>query len=335
MEIRGLPDPQVTAFIGHLLKKGEVYVPIQKGKVPSFAKVEEAEKVVLDYPSTVLPPKKFFQPPKEDLFKFKTGDWSTTPADALSEGPKVLLGLHNYDMQGILCLDYIMEEGNPDEGWKERRKDWAFVGVSYQPDETHFAASVGVGPDNRDGLDLFLQKTEGGYNVELLTDKGNALADGFGGFGEALAKEEKPVRFKNKLLPLVNDLSSVFANADKSPVWEKNGEKCFSCGSCTLVCPTCYCFDVEDKLELSMEGGSRQRRWDSCQVAAFTEVAGGEIFREEKAARVLHRIHRKFSYITEHYGKPFCVGCGRCIRACTAHISISEIVNDLARGSVS
>jgi len=98
-----------------------------------------------------------------------------------------------------------------------------------------------------------------------------------------------------------------------------------------MVCPTCYCFDVFDELTLDMQTGEKKRHWDSCQVAPFTEVAGAEIFRKETSSRVRHRIYRKFKYITDHYGRPFCVGCGRCIRACPAKISISEVVNDLAR----
>jgi heterodisulfide reductase subunit C len=38
---------------------------------------------------------------------------------------------------------------------------------------------------------------------------------------------------------------------------------------------------------------------------------------------------RKFSYITDENGQPFCVGCGRCVRQCTAKINIVDVMNAL------
>ncbi len=336
MELRRLPAGKVGDFIGHLATRASVYGPVRgKGRMPRFARVEDPQQVVLDYTTTVLPPKRLFQPEVEKLFDFQRSAFETTLPEEVVDGPKVLLGLHNYDAQGIAYLDYQMQRGIPDEGWMVRRKKWSLVGVSYVPDEHHFAPSVGIGPEAREGLDLFMDKVDGGYDVEILTERGKELVDGFEGFEEPVASDEPKIVYTNKLLPHHGDLPDLMARSYDSPVWDKHAKRCFSCGSCTMVCPTCYCFDVFDRLELDMDHGHRIRRWDSCQVAPFTEVAGGEIFREERESRVRHRIYRKFKYISEHFGKPFCVGCGRCIRACPADISITEIVNDLARGTAS
>ena len=64
-------------------------------------------------------------------------------------------------------------------------------------------------------------------------------------------------------------------------------------------------------------------------LRGFTEVAGGEIFRDELAARMRHRIYRKFKYISDITNEPWCVGCGRCTIFCPAGISIVDIVNRL------
>jgi sulfhydrogenase subunit beta (sulfur reductase) len=53
------------------------------------------------------------------------------------------------------------------------------------------------------------------------------------------------------------------------------------------------------------------------------------VFREESASRQRHRVYRKFKYISDSTGEPWCVGCGRCTQACTAGISIVNIVNRL------
>jgi ferredoxin len=226
----------------------------------------------------------------------------------------------------------MMAKGNKDDSWIVRRNGWYFVGVSYSPDDQHFSPSVGIPVADREGLDLFLVKAEGGYNVEVLTPRGEELLKGFAGAAE-IGGGDKDQNFVNKILPNWQQVPGLFAKEFSHPTWEKNAKKCFSCGSCTMVCPTCYCFDVNDELALSVKEGARVRNWDSCQVVPFTEVAGGEVFRHHTNARVLHRVYRKFKYITDYYGKPFCVGCGRCIRTCTAGISITEMVNDVARGS--
>ena len=113
------------------------------------------------------------------------------------------------------------------------------------------------------------------------------------------------------------------------PAWEESAAECVGCGTCNLVCPTCYCFNVEENVDLSVTTGSRERHWDGCMLRKFSEVAGGEVFRESLASRQRHRIFRKFKYISDQTGQPWCVGCGRCTAYCTAKISIVDIVNRL------
>jgi len=333
MKVFGLPAERLEKFIGHLMSKGEVFAPVNKGPAFAYEHITAPGQAVLDYPSTILPPKKYFQPVREVLFSFDRETQAITEPKESTAKTNILFGLHNYDMHGILCLDYIMTQGNVDQSWVERRKNWFFVGTSYTPDNYHFSPSVGISPKDRTGLDLFLVKAQGGYNVEVLTPNGEKLLAGYDGSAASLPEIKEEIRFQNKILPNYQYLPELFNKIQDHPVWTKNAKNCLSCGSCTLVCPTCYCFDVNDELDLSCKTGERVRSWDSCQVLPFTEVAGGEYFRHKTSARILHRIHRKFKYISDRYGKPFCVGCGRCTRACTAKISITEIVNEIARGS--
>jgi sulfite reductase subunit B len=119
---------------------------------------------------------------------------------------------------------------------------------------------------------------------------------------------------KEKLLRLLQD------NYD-DPYWESRSETCLSCGSCVMVCPTCFCFDVQDDVALSLKEGERYRRWDGCMLVDFAKVGTGENFRHDKASRFRHRILRKGKYILERYGMVGCVGCGRCAIACLAEIA--------------
>ena len=115
-----------------------------------------------------------------------------------------------------------------------------------------------------------------------------------------------------------------------NPLWTELAKKCFSCGKCNLVCPTCVCFNIEDKAELNLQEGVREREWHGCALKEFAEVAMGHNFRGKIEQRLRHRIYRKLSYTVSRYGIYGCVGCGRCINSCKAGIaSPVEIIKKL------
>jgi formate hydrogenlyase subunit 6/NADH:ubiquinone oxidoreductase subunit I/uncharacterized protein YkuJ len=324
-----VPKAKVPDLVKHLQKEFKVIAPTAKGPAFVFAEIEDPALVVLDYPTTVLPPKKFFMPSKEDLVKFNrvTGD---AKAPEVKFVPKAFLGLHNYDVQGILRLDLLMKEGNPDKTYLARREGCVFIGVTYTPDENHFSPSVGIPADMKEGFDAFLTPADGGYNLSTLTPAGEKALKGFAGAGNAKPAANGVAAFSRKISPELPRVPAILDKAYGSDIWTSVGEKCLSCGSCNLVCPTCYCFDVEDDVSLNLADGTRQRMWDGCQLSTFAMVAGGENFREKRGARCRHRVYRKFRYMNSKSEKPFCVGCGRCNRACTAKINIVEMLNDAA-----
>ena len=319
---------KIPDLVRHLSKNHKVIAPTAKGPTHVFLEINDPDAVVLDYSTTVLPPKKFFMPTKEELLRFERsgGVVSATPVETV---PKVFLGLHSYDMHGILRLDFLMKEGNPDKTYLARRENSYFIGTTFVPDEEHFSESVGIPIDDTEGFDAFMTPVDGGYVLKTLTKEGENLMKGY-------TEDKKPAesvplqKFQKKVMLDLVRIPSVLDKAYSSGVWMEAGDKCFSCGSCNLVCPTCYCFDVDDEVALNLNEGTRLRMWDACQLTSFAEVAGGESFRKKREARVRHRVYRKFRYLMNKYPKPLCVGCGRCIRACTAKIDIVEMLNAAA-----
>ncbi|MCL4824441.1 MAG: 4Fe-4S dicluster domain-containing protein, partial [Anaerolineales bacterium] len=143
------------------------------------------------------------------------------------------------------------------------------------------------------------------------------------------ALSEKWPRFPYRLDFDVSDLPSLMTMSMKSPLWEQLGERCLGCAACTNVCPTCFCFDVNDELDLNLTSGQRVRKWDSCQLDEFATVAGGHDFRKSRALRQRHRFMRKGRYILEAHHFLGCVGCGRCARACLVDITPVGVFNEL------
>lgn len=323
-----LEGDRVQDFTAHLMRQGTVYAPHRQGRKSFvFERATDPGAVVLDYPRTMGSVKKFFLPAQEELMTFDLKG-NTCRSAAVEPVGAVILGVHSYDLAAVRRLDHNFSQGNPERNYLTRRQEALWIGVSYDPDQFHFAGSVGIDPQDPQGFDLFLTKLLDGYVLEVLTPAGEKLMKGF-----PLPAHEagKPARkhFRQHIFVPQDRLSTVMAASFDNPVWAETAAKCVGCGTCNLVCPTCYCFDMAEDVDITLTRGSRGRHWDACMLREFTEVAGGEVFRESLADRQRHRVFRKFKYLSEATGQPWCVGCGRCTAYCTAGISIVAIVNRL------
>jgi len=184
---------------------------------------------------------------------------------------------------------------------------------------------------------LFLTPIERGYLVEVRTPGGQELLANTAQLpvtqqdeaDRARFRREKERRVTAKFETDVEQFAAILAKGGLTEVWQEVADRCYSCSSCNLVCPTCFCFDINDDINLDLITGVRGRTWDSCQLPDFAIVAGGYNFRGKRWERVRHRWQRKFLYLYTQYGQPFCMGCGRCSRACTADIDLVEVSNDL------
>lgn len=323
-----LESDRIAEFVAHLQGQKPVYAPHAKGeKSFAFEPVENPEKVVLDYSRTMHSVKKFFLPPREKLLQFDLTENSFEAAE-VEPVNAIFLGVHSYDLVAVHRLDHNFSQGQPEKNYLTRRQGAVFIGVSYAPDKYHFSGSVGIDPQATTGSDIFLTKLLDGYVLEVFTPAGEELVKGF----EMPAHEAgKPARghFQQHIYLPQAKLSKVMAKSYDNEVWEETAKKCVGCGTCNLVCPTCYCFNVEEQVDITVTKGQRDRSWDGCMLREFSEVAGGEVFRENLAARQRHRVFRKFNYLSVETGDPWCVGCGRCTAYCPAGISIVNIVNHL------
>ena len=318
------------AFVTALIEAGPVYGPVAKRSRFAFERLETPDELRLDYDVTILPPKKLFFPPAQDLINFSGSDYEP----ALEPVEKVLLGVHFYDMKAIDQTDLLFSERNYDVNYMAHRQTTTIVVSNVQNVSARaFFASVGSEVQAK-GHDAVMTSISYGYVVETLTDRGKALLEhgAFRPASEAQIKEAADVneavlaRCPEKLDHSSQEIATrVRAAFDNDEMWAAMAADCFSCGSCNTVCPTCYCFDVQDTWNVDQASGQRTRYWDGCLTEDFAKCSLGEgaceNFREERGARFRHRIMRKATYLNEKLGGPACVGCGRCSAACTADIA--------------
>jgi ferredoxin len=316
------------AFIDKKIKEkdSKTIGVIRKGSKFAFDEIEEASELCLDYDVTILPPKKYFQPPKEVLLKFKPGKADSYTAVNECE-PITLIGVHYYDLAGIHLMDKAFTEDEKDLNYIKKRDNSLLVGMyPTKAFKERFSASVVKEELPYKVADLMLIDMGNDYVIEVVTDKGKEYIAGSGAventYSEENIKSAKTAVEDGQKFPIaVDECSAFLTKNEEHEVWKERGSKCFSCGSCVLVCPTCYCFDVNDEVELSLEDGQRIRRWDGCLLEEFAVCADGHNFRELKGARFRHRIFRKGKYLPEKFDNFGCIGCGRCADTCTADIA--------------
>ncbi|MBI5190503.1 MAG: 4Fe-4S dicluster domain-containing protein [Nitrospirae bacterium] len=327
----------LSAFIDGLIPQWEVVAPVPVEFKYAFRKVGSFQDVALDYTNTMLPPKKFLLPQRDELFSCNPeGGPSLTPR--FDETPRVLFGVHSCDVHGIWLLDDILAEGCSDPHYLCRRSNTLIIGLDCKGPchDNAFCKDMGT-LKPAGGFDLFLTDLGERYAVQVGTGAGTALAER-GGFYMAdfevreeffAAWQKKQSGFPNRIGYDTAALPNILAESYDDIIWEALEMRCFDCGACTTVCPTCYCFDVLDENDIGTDRSIRYRRWDSCQLQDFAAVAGGANFRGKRSDRLRHRLLRKGKYFKEKFGRFACVGCGRCGRSCLLHIDVRDVFNQL------
>ncbi len=314
-----------------------VFVPSKESGIATMSKWDGKDTSFLDwYRNTVIPAKANFFPPMEEMFSFQKGKESYHIELPPSDGHKQLIfGIRPCDAKALAILDMTFKDAYEDPYYLSKRKNALLVGLGCtNPCDSCFCTSLGISPGESTDVDLMLTDIGDEFLIEVVTDKGKELIATASGVeeasevDEARAKQVKEASYnkvtrtidtegvKEKLLP-------AFDNQD---YWEKVAAKCVSCGICTFLCPTCYCFDINDKLVKSQ--GARFRNWDSCAFSIYTKMPM-ENPREEKWQRVRQKVCHKYEFYPMLFDVIACTGCGRCIRLCPVNWDITQTLDRL------
>ncbi|MBN1898697.1 MAG: 4Fe-4S dicluster domain-containing protein [Spirochaetes bacterium] len=322
-----------------IIKDNETYGAVKKRDEYIYDRLETLSDLEIEnYVPTVLPPKKYFYPQEEDLVQI---DYKTKKANrVIFKKEIVLLGVRPCDINAISLFDRIMSDGNPDPNYLERRKHITVIGFDCVKSCWEHALCEAVGTINvKEGYDLFFSEYKKEYVIKTGSKKGEELFDRYIKNSHKLSEKERDdyhheraeriKKFNHKVKYLFQDVSSIFEKHYDDPYWKEIGKICLMCGSCVMVCPTCYCFTMDEEVDLKLQTVTRKRKWDGCMLRDFAMVAGNHNFRPTAEMRLKHRWNRKFNYLLKKYHMSNCVGCGRCGFACLVKINPIDILNTI------
>ncbi|MCL1828313.1 MAG: 4Fe-4S dicluster domain-containing protein [Oscillospiraceae bacterium] len=305
----------------------EVFVPGTVDDVRRFV-LWEGGAPDLGGANTELPPKDILFPETEKMYAYRLGE--NLSYSELGEAPKrVVFGIRPCDMQSIARMDSVfIKEGEEDSFYASRRANCVTVALSCpESGENCFCEAMGTDPNAAPGADVFLTDAGDSYMVTANGDKGKSVTE----LWKGLLTDGKEVKGNthNTLKPNVpKDMPEKLLSIFEQDIWSKVSKPCLGCGTCTFVCPTCYCFDIN--IDSTGNEGVTFRCWDSCMFTDYNRIAGGINERPTKKERLRNRYMHKLSYYNQRYGAMLCVGCGRCITKCPAHLDIAEFINKAA-----
>ena len=328
-----LSKGNLAKFITELIKKNKVYAPVKSNDIILFEQINKPSEMNLDFCKTQVPPKKLLFHQTETLFKFTPGTKAKIESTEIDE-KKVIFGIRPCDAKSIAILDHAFQGDYNDPYFLTKRKNTVLVGLSCnKPELNCFCTSFDDSPVSSKYVDILLTDIGENFYVEVTSDKGKQLAKGlstlFKPAKESDAKKKKEIEKKavdmisrhQKTNGISEKLDKIFDN----PFWKEIAFKCVGCGTCTYLCPTCHCFDIQD--ESTLTKGARVRVWDTCMNPEYTLHASGHNPRPSRMNRTRNRVYHKFNYYPKNYNIIACVGCGRCINDCPVNIDIIDIID--------
>ncbi|MBN1280883.1 MAG: 4Fe-4S dicluster domain-containing protein [Candidatus Thermoplasmatota archaeon] len=339
--LRAITKKELHCFVDALIADGtyDVVGVKAKGKRFVYGPLDHAEDLRLDHDVTILPPKKYFLPPLESMMQYDLKKPFEVQA-TFDNKQRIIIGMHPYDIIALQQTDVVYLDEQQDDFYKKRRDNTIIIGSDIDAvSERSFAGSMNTHVADT-GFDVLISNIGTQYLLTIGSEKGKQLVETYAKTKEATAADLKKLqqkrntlleKYKQKVNITTKDWPGVLVANYQHAIWEEHADTCLECSSCTMVCPTCFCYDVRDQVSLNLKDGQRVRTWDGCLLRDFTRVGSGEVFREEVKERYRHRFYRKGNYLPARYGFVACVGCGRCGIACLPDIADPcNLINELA-----
>jgi sulfhydrogenase subunit beta (sulfur reductase) len=279
----------------------------------------------------------------EAVFGYNVGPqgwkrWLFPPSERLApaapQEPLAFIGVRACELQAIAIQDRVLMDRDP--SYAARRSGVFIVAVNCgQSAATCFCVSMSSGPGASSGYDLAITELLDGehrFLVDVGSSRGAAVIEDIPAAHLAAPSDaaagsatvSRAAQTQVRAMPGGPDLRDLVYSSLEHPRWDDVADRCLSCGNCTMVCPTCFCFSISDSLtELASGSPERQRSWDSCFTLGHSYQHGGPV-RASVKARYRQWFTHKMATWYDQFDTQGCVGCGRCIAWCPVGIDVTE-----------
>jgi len=317
-------EHQLNQIVAYIIKGYNTFGTQKTSDKIIFDKLQKPNDLLIKTPKTIIPFKKILWPNGQSLDS--GGSLTCHPEKHEGSSNKfAFVGLTNCD---AIALNKLLKEFE-EYSFAPKRENILIVSTTCLKDENCFCSAFGY--NKIDQYDLHIQKESKGYMIFSITFAGNKilLENGI----KNLPDNIQPREIVLEKIEKINDeiLSNRVSNrANFEDFWEKISDTCFGCGACSAVCPLCFCTkqDFENKADGSCK---RCLNWDACFSKKFSEIQHHWDFRPQNVDRLYNWYHHKFVRAVDAHKQFLCTGCGRCIKACPAHLNQHRIIESIEK----
>jgi sulfhydrogenase subunit beta (sulfur reductase) len=316
-----------------------LFGPVEEKGFHNFKELIEGQLPDLSCSNTRLSPKSIIYPQSQVMFEYGLDetreDHHILREVETNDSPRAVIGIRPCDARAFSLVRLNFDTPQyQDPYWLKAYEATTLVGLACEaPCRSCFCTTAGCGPYHDQDLDVLLIDSGDQYWAKVMSAKGEAFVQTAGwnrNVDEKAAAKEidaKKQAAEAKICTAVQTdrlRETETTELYNAPFWEDVSFSCINCGTCTYVCPTCWCFDIQD--ENRGDRGVRMRNWDSCMFPLFTQHGSGHNPRNTKLHRVRQRFMHKLKYYVDKYDAGIqCVGCGRCVRLCPVNIDIRRV----------
>ncbi len=333
-----LSKDNLISLLRKLKKEARLIAPVKnKFGDTLFTEIEDINNTKIDLanqPQASLKP--FFLPQQETLAHYQLDDREYTFSPPEKSQQSIYFGVRSCDLTALLYMDLIFSKPVRDSSYFERRNHSLIITLGCnQPFKNCFCEATGSGPYLDYGYDLQFIDLGDRYFVSAGRGKGADILNKWAYFFNKVSEKDQKKRYQlfleargqfTKNIQVAHACRKLQEEKVPEEIWETLSRRCYDCGGCAYVCPTCTCFSIDDMM-LDNKHGIRVRSWDACTSGGFTRMTGGH----NPVDRTHHALKRRFLHKLKHdfarHGKASCTGCGRCVDICFGGVDITTFID--------